>query len=130
VLPTWKQALDAPGATQLGILKKAFQGLDQWWHLVPDKDLFDRGGKTDGQVLNLAARHEDGRWGLAYLGSKLSVSIRLSKIASGRRVKATWMDPRDGKRQPAGEFANERIASFTTPEGWEDALLILEAGRE
>ena len=130
VLPTWKQALDAPGAAQLGILKKAFQGLDEWWRLVPDQEIFDRGGNTAGQVLNLAARHEDGRWVLAYLGSKSTVSIKLGKLASGPHAKATWMDPRDGKRQPAGEFTKSSLASFSTPEGWEDALLILEAMRE
>src|SRR5207245_7570912 len=73
--------------------------------------LFDRGGKTDGQVLNLAARHDDGRWGLAYLGRRSSVSIRLNKLASGRRVRATWMDPRDGKRQIGRASCRERVES-------------------
>lgn len=130
VLPTWKQALDAPGAVQLGILRKTFQSLDEWWRLVPDQDLLDRGGTTDGQVLNLAARHEDGHWALAYLASKAAVSIKLGKLEAGSVVKAVWMDPRDGKRRPAGTFTDRGLASFSTPEGWDDALLILEVPRD
>jgi len=63
VLPTWKQALDAPGAVQLGILKKVFLGLSEWWHLVPDQSIFATAGQTQGQILNLAARHRDGMVG-------------------------------------------------------------------
>ena len=80
VLPTWKQALDAPGATQLGILKKIFEGRKEWWNLVPDQDIFASGGNTSGQILNLAARHKDGRWIIAYLGGKAEFSIKLDKL--------------------------------------------------
>jgi len=34
--PTWRQALDAPGARQMGILKKIFTAR-HWWKLVPDQ---------------------------------------------------------------------------------------------
>ena len=34
---------------------------------------------------------------------------------------------RTGESQAAGRFANTGVASFTTPDGWEDALLILSA---
>ena len=70
MLPTWKQALDAPGAVQLGILKKVFTDRAEWWNLVPDQDIFASGGNTSGQILNLAARHKDGRWAIVYLGGR------------------------------------------------------------
>jgi len=66
VLPTWKKALDAPGAVQMGILKKIFLARNQWWYLVPDQSIFATGGQTTGQVLNLAARHKDGKWIMVY----------------------------------------------------------------
>ena len=129
VLPTWKQALDAPGATQLGILKKIFLDRKEWWYLVPDQTVFASGGTTNGQVLNLAARHKDGRWVMVYLGSKASFSINLSKLTAGNAVKAFWIDPRTGESVAAGRFTNAGVNSFSTPDGWEDALLILEAMR-
>jgi uncharacterized protein DUF4038/collagenase-like protein with putative collagen-binding domain len=126
VLPTWKQALDAPGATQLGILKKTFLDRKEWWCLVPDQTVFASGGNTNGQVLNLAARHKDGRWVMAYLGSKASCSIQMDKLAAGSPVKAVWIDPSTGELKAIGSFPNSGLKSFSTPEGWEDALLILE----
>jgi hypothetical protein len=127
VLPTWKQALDAPGATQLGILKRVFLDRKEWWHLVPDQAILASGGNTNGQVLNLAARHKDGQWALVYLGSKASFSVNLDKVTAGTKVKASWSDPKTGESVAIGRFANRGVESFSTPDGWEDALLVLEA---
>jgi Protein of unknown function (DUF4038)/Putative collagen-binding domain of a collagenase len=144
VLPTWRQALDAPGATQLGILKRIFLERIEWWRLAPDQDVIARGGNTGGKLLNLAARHEDGKWIMAYLagyesavsrstelfGSKPSVSIHMDKLTAGRRVNAFWIDPRTGQSVEVGHFANIGVQSFSPPDAWEDALLILEASTD
>jgi hypothetical protein len=131
VLPTWKEALDAPGAAQMRILKRVFQGRNEWWNLVPDQSVFVSGGNTNGQVLNLGARHRDGRWLMAYLGSKASFSIDPSQLKGGARARALWLDPRTGDSVAIPSFRYDRgtgSVSFETPGGWEDALLILEAG--
>jgi len=126
VLPTWKKALDAPGARQMGILKKIFMARTEWWNLVPDQSIFASGGKTDGRVLNLAARHKDGKWVMVYLGSKSSFSINMNKITAGNKVNAFWIDPKTGDSVSIGSFSNTAVKSFSTPDGWEDAILILE----
>jgi hypothetical protein len=126
VLPTWKQALDAPGATQLGILKKVFLDREEWWYLVPDQSVFASGGNTNGQVLNLAARHKDRRWIMTYLASKASFSIHMDKLTAGSTVMARWIDPRTGEPKAIGSFSSSGVESFSTPDGWEDALLVLE----
>ncbi len=126
VLPTWKQALDAPGAVQLGTLKKIFEARKEWWYLVPDQTIFASGGNTSGQVLNLAARHKDGRWLMAYLGDKANFSIDRNKFTAGKQASAFWIDPRTGASVSIGKVPNSGVGEFTTPEGWEDALLILE----
>jgi hypothetical protein len=61
---------------------------------------------------------------MAYLGSKASFSIRMDKLANA--VNASWIDPRTGESQTIGRRANSGTASFSTPESWEDALLVLE----
>ena len=130
VLPTWKRALDAPGAVQMGILRKVFEARQEWWHLVPDQTILARGGNTHGTVLNLAARHRDGRWLMVYLGGRATFAIDRSKFTGGRTAIASWIDPRTGRSVPIGEVPGSGVQQFTTPGGWEDALLILESARE
>lgn len=127
VLPTWKAALEAPGALQLGILKRVFRDRQEWWNLVPDQTIFARGGQTNGQVLNLAARHKDGRWAMIYLASQASFALNLEKVSAGKQIKAAWIDPRTGESTPIGTLARKSEQPLSTPGGWEDALLVLEA---
>jgi hypothetical protein len=128
VLPTWKEALDAPGATQLGLLKTIILARKEWWHLIPDQTVLESGGKSDGQILNLAARHKDGQWIMVYLGGKASVTVLLSKLAAGNGpVAATLVDPRTGETTAISDVVGSGARPFSTPDGWEDALLILES---
>jgi Protein of unknown function (DUF4038)/Putative collagen-binding domain of a collagenase len=127
VLPTWKQALDAPGAKQLGMLKKTFLDQKEWWHLLPDQSILATGGNTTGQVLNLAARHKDGRWIMVYLGSKATFSVDMSKLASGKPARAFWVEPTRGLQAPIQQgFEPRGVQPFSSPDRWEDAILILE----
>jgi hypothetical protein len=126
MLPTWKQSLDAPGAVQMGVLKKIFLARKEWWFLAPDQGIFAGGGNTKGDVLNLAARHKDGQWLMAYLGAKAAFSINMDKFTARRRAGASWIDPRTGDATAAGSFAASGVQVFSTPDGWEDALLVVE----
>jgi len=125
MLPTWKEALDAPGAKQMGILKNIFLNLEEWWKLIPDQTILTSGGCTNGRLLNLAARHCDGKWMIAYFADKASFKVDLDKV--GNKTEAFWIDPRDGESIPIGSFLAEGTKSFSTPEGWEDSLLIMKA---
>jgi hypothetical protein len=127
VLPTWKQALDAPGAVQMGVLKKIFLARKEWWYLVPDQSILATGGRTTGDVLNLAARHKDGKWIMVYLAAPASCSIDMSKITAAARAKVFWIDPKTGDSVTIGDFPNTGVRPFSTPDGWEDAILMLEA---
>jgi hypothetical protein len=108
-------------------LKKIFTDRKEWCYLVPDQSIFTKGGNTNGLVLNLAARHKDGRWLMIYLGSRASFSVNLAKVGGANRVKAFWIDPRDAREVSIGAVENTGERAFSTPHGWEDALLILEA---
>ena len=59
-------------------------------------------------------------------GSKAEFSVKMNKLGAGSQVNAFWVDPRDGHQEPIGRLSNTGVHSFTTPEGWEDALLVLE----
>jgi hypothetical protein len=77
-------------------------------------------------VLNLAARHERGRWAMIYCGGEASFTVDMSKL-TGKEVQAFWIDPRTGEMVAAGSRSNTGTQSFSTPSGWEDALFVLEA---
>jgi hypothetical protein len=126
VLPTWKKALDAPGAVQMGILKKIFMARNQWWLLAPDQSVFASGGRTEGDVLHLAARHQDGKWAMLYLADNASFSVNLGKIGAAK-VNLSWINPETGVATHMGRESNMVVKAFTTPKGWQDAILILEA---
>ena len=126
VLPTWKEALDAPGAVQMGILKRIFLARNEWWSLVPDQSVFAAGGQTGGDLLHLGARHADGRWAMVYLADRASFSVNMNKIAAAE-ANTSWIDPRTGDSRPFCTFAATGVKDFSTPDGWEDALLVLEA---
>jgi hypothetical protein len=127
VLPTWKDALDAPGAMQMGILRDIFLDMEEWWYLVPDQSILTSGGNTAGNLLNLAARHKDGKWAIVYLAAPGIFSVDLSKLAPGKgKVKAYWIDPRTGRYSAAGSYPGTGEVSFSSPVGLEDAILLLK----
>jgi len=129
MLPTWKEALDAPGARQMGILKEAFLGLEEWWNLVPDQTILVSGGRTEGRLLSLSSRHRDGKWAVAYVAEGASLKVDMGKVTAGDEAEGFWIDPRNGESTPMGSFATEGMRSFSTPDQWEDALFLLKAKR-
>jgi hypothetical protein len=126
VLPTWRAALDAPGASYLGTLRDIFEGLSEWWNLRPDPSVFASGGNSSGDVLHLGARHKDGKWVLVYCAAPHTFSLAMDKLSSPS-ARACWIDPRTGHSTFLASYANAGAKSFTTPPAWEDALLLLVA---
>ena len=47
-------------------------------------------------------------------------------MRTGNQAKASWIDPRTGDATHAGSFPASGVQAFTTPEGWEDAVLVVE----
>ena len=110
----------------MGILRKLFEARAEWWLLTPDQSVFADGGRTDGDLLHLAARHEGGKWAMLYLADKAEFAVDLAKL-SGPRISGFWFNPQSGEKTPIEPLTNKGVKRFSTPEGWEDALLILES---
>jgi hypothetical protein len=123
---SWEQWIDAPGAGHLQAFKEIITSCDEWWNAIPDQSLFVSGAGS-GYALNTAARSAAGHWILAYLSEPATVSLRLDAITASPQARAHWVDPTSGTRTPAGTFATTSAPSFTSPSGWEDAVLLVEA---
>jgi Putative collagen-binding domain of a collagenase len=50
----------------------------------------------------------------------------MSKVKTGTKSSAFWVDPRTGNSISIGSFPNRGEQSFSTPADLEDALLIVE----
>ena len=121
----WKQHIDSPGARHIAVFKDVITSCDGWWEMVPDQSIF-ASGEGSGYTLNMAARSPRGLWILAYLSGPATVSLHLDALCDGN-AHATWVDPTRGDRLAAGKCAMSGTQSFTSPEGWDDAVLLIEA---
>lgn len=130
VRPAWRAALDDPGARQMTILKNIFTSLPEWWTMVPDQTVFDRGGSIQGEALNLGARSTTGRWLLCYLAGEPNVSVNLSRISTGAQTSAVWIDPATGDRLSIGTFPASGTREFSRPADWADAVLLVRSLNE
>jgi hypothetical protein len=126
---TWRTWIESPGAAHVGVCRQVLTGLSEWWGRVPDQSLF-AGGAGSGMTLNVAARSSARDWALAYLSSNAPATIRMDGVVAGAQAEASWIDPTSGARTPIGSFPCAERRTFSPPDGWEDALLLLEPKRQ
>jgi len=123
----WHQWLDSDGSRHLGVFKEIITSLEGWWTMVPDQSMLVT-GRGSGYNLNMAARSGQGRWALIYLSEPSSIGVKLDGVLHAKQVFASWIDPRDGSYSPVRHVSVESVNPFTSPQGWEDALLLLKDG--
>ena len=121
----WKQWIDSAGAGHLGVFREVVTSIDGWWEMIPDPSII-ASGVGSGYSLNAACRSGTGRWILVYLSEPSTVSLRLDAITAGSEVRACWIDPTSGEQSSVGAFSTESCPTFTSPQGWEDAVLLVE----
>jgi hypothetical protein len=120
---TWQSWVDAPGAGQMAIMGTFIRSID-WWNFIPDQSLFASGVGT-GDQMNAAARSSNSDWAFIYLSGQRTVSIAMSKLTAPTGIVAEWIDPKTGAKTIIDTTAAIGTHSFTTPTGWEDAVLFL-----
>jgi len=126
VLTRWQDWIDAPGSFQIATFRKIVESLPNWWDLIPDQSIIHR-GVGSGLSLAAAARSRKSDWALAYFSSPGTSAIRMDRVWASEVVAETWIDPLSGEKSYIGSFSYETPVEFSTPSGWEDALLLLEA---
>lgn len=105
----WKEALDAPGAKQMGHVRKLIEARPILSR-VPDQSLVVD-AKDGGEHIG-AARGKD--YAYIYTAEGQPFVVVLGKI-SGVRVRGLWFNPRTGTSQAAGEFPNRGTQTFQPP---------------
>lgn len=131
-LMSWRDALSAPGATQMVHARRLIESLGAF-DRVPDDSLllpepFDSAVPGRGDRRFAACRDPDGRYILAYAPLGRPFRLRLDALAGGR-CRARWMDPRTGGFMEVGEFPATGPVAFTPPAPGEllDWVLVAQA---
>jgi hypothetical protein len=121
----WRKALAYEGSRQVGLMRQFFE-LRPWHTLVPSQSLL-ASGPGAGEDHVRAARAEDGSFVVAYLPRGGRIAVHLDKI-TGKKVKAHWFDPRNGRWREAGEYPSTGSREFVAPSAGdrEDWVLILD----
>jgi len=134
-MPTWDEALFAPGARQLVHLKNLMLSRPYLSRIPAQEMLLDLPElpSVDNRIhyepvraaYPCATRCADGTYALVYY-PLAEQSLRVDLSCFSGKVKAWWFDPRDGKAHPAGEHLNETV-TFASPIAGPDWVLVLDA---
>ena len=124
VMP-WYEALDHPGAFQMGFLRKLFEARP-FDKLIPDQGMIKNGPVTGGAKIR-AAVAGDATFAIVYSPRGESFSIDKSVI-DARYIKEIWFDPRYGVSYHLHTGDTQGIQTYTPPTSGrgQDWILIIE----
>jgi hypothetical protein len=121
----WYDALDHPGAFQMGLLRRLFESRP-YQTLVPDGAFLIDAPQQGGARVR-GARAKDGAFAFVYSPRGLPFTVKLDVIAS-KRIQATWFDPRYGLAEPIHAGDNRGMQTFVPPTSGRgyDWLLVMD----
>lgn len=127
---SWSTALGTAGARHVTLARDLLVTLE-WSQLRPDTThrILTAGFTGSGAEQNaLLASTPDGRLAVAYMTSRLAITIDLGAFSGS--VTASWYDPTNGVRTAISTSANSGARTFTPPgnnsEGSGDWVLVLQ----
>jgi Protein of unknown function (DUF4038)/Putative collagen-binding domain of a collagenase len=118
----WYDAINLPGANQMQHLRKLMESHDML-ERIPDQSMIVEVFDVHDKVL--ATQGTD--YAFVYSTKGKAFTIRLEKV-KGKKIKASWYDPRSGKSRFLAEYENKGQQLFTPPTAGygQDWVLVLE----
>ena len=107
----WINAMNRPGATQVGYLRKLMESrpmLDR----IPDNTFLINGQGEKGEHSE-AFRSKDNSYAMIYLPIGKSITIDISNFSN--QIVAWWFNPKDASVQKIGVLKNKNTMEFITP---------------
>jgi hypothetical protein len=108
----WYDALDMPGANQMKHLKNLMIS-KPFLSRIPDQSLV-ASDNVSGAEYVVGTRDMEGTYALIYIPVGKKVKINLDKL-SGKTLKFTWYNPKDGSYSAVNELTKKGVQEFTTP---------------
>ena len=121
----WQTQLGSAGSVAQANLGALFRSREHW-KLVPDiNNTVMIAGRESGNTLAVAARTNDGQSLIAYIPTRRTMTIDLSKISDSFAT-AWWFDPRTASSRLIGKYPTTASRDFTTPDQT-DWVLVIDA---
>lgn len=122
----WQETLKLPGAKQIGLFYKIFNGLP--WYLfradTSNEILMEGRGTLGSEDYSTVAVLPNYRMAVIYLPTSRTIKINVEKI-NGSNIRALWINPRTNKRWIGGYFKPQGNRELTPPTLDEDWLLLV-----
>lgn len=131
-LMPWKEAIHQPGASQM-IYGRLLMESRPFLTRIPDPSIIvtDKVATSvpgEGRYRFAATRDEAGTYAMIYAPVGREFSVR-TNVIKGKKIKAWWYNPRDGKATKIGTFDNDgKERTFISPDKGEmiDWILVLD----
>jgi hypothetical protein len=126
----WYESLDAPGAFQVGHLRRLMESLPDLLQRVPDQSLLASEAGTGNEHIAVT-RDARGRYALVYSAAGGPFTVKLDNLAVDK-LRAVWFDPREGTHRLLSEIARRGTREFapsTQGEGQDWILVLNDASR-
>jgi hypothetical protein len=122
----WSEALDHPGALQMGIVRRLFESRP-FTRLTPAETMIVDGPHAGGAKVR-AAVADDGSFAFVYSPRGEAFAVRMDAIKSKVGVKSWWFDPRYGSATAIHVGENISLQTFTPPSQGrgQDWVLVLD----
>ena len=118
----WRKVMDWPSANQMTVMRNYFESI-AWWHLIPSHELVLNQAEDETQKMVVSQTKQKDML-LAYLPDNPVIVLDLKDYKGTMTGK--WMNPLNGKNiEIIQKVIPSASVTFSRPEGWEDALLIL-----
>ena len=108
----WTEALDRPGAYQVGYLKKLIESR-QVLNRIPDSSIIFSGQGSKGEHIE-AFRAADNSYAMIYLPVGKSITLNTNHMTC-KEVAAWWYNPKDAAVQKIGKLERKDQMDFTSP---------------
>lgn len=128
---SWRDALDEPGAAQMGIGRRLMESRPFLTRIPDDTILVPSEFPTlvpgAGTRRFVATRDTEGTYAMVYVPVGRPFRVRMDKI-SGGTARVWWFNPRDGVAVRLGEFTTQGEREFVPPTPGEllDWVLVLD----
>lgn len=119
----WRQAIQMPGASQMGYVAAFFTSIDYWRLKPAPHAIVEQPGAGAPARFIAAAASEAGDLFVAYTPEARAIAVNLAAVPAGS---AMWGNPRTGARTPATGVQAGTVVRFEPP-GPGDWLLMVGA---